>query len=197
MDTEKYPSIHDPSVAGFRASTVGGRVTIYALVDPRDDTVRYVGKTTNVSRRLKQHVESGQGTARMRAWVREVSESGATVQIERLSLETDDTWEDAERAWIGFFRARGKIYNVNNGGGGTCSASIDPRHLDPRRLARLAAAARKAGITRLRLADGTEFELGSEPEPHARPKLTPVADPQPRPDTGSLEAMRRRFGRKD
>jgi hypothetical protein len=72
--------------------------------------------------------------------------------------------------------------------------------IDPRKLQRLAATARKAGITRLVVnPDGScEFDLGPPPaaEVPAR-RMTSVPSPVPdaRPPTWSKEGMRRRFAR--
>jgi hypothetical protein len=80
-------------------------------------------------------------------------------------------------------------------------ATGDPKTIDPRKLQRLAGAARKAGITRLRLADGTEFDLGPIPEAELDVKTRlpipnePLDETSPPP--GSNEWYRIRFGRRD
>lgn len=63
--------------------------------------------------------------------------------------------------------------------------------LDARRLASLAKAARKAGITRLRVGD-LEFELGDAPVPARAPREVPAA-PAPVEERWTVEAMRDRF----
>lgn len=81
-------------------------------------------------------------------------------------------------------------------------ATGDPKSIDPRKLQRLAGAARKAGITRLRLADGTEFDLGPVPTQELDVKRTrlPIPDApldETTPPPGSNEWYRNRFGRRD
>lgn len=71
--------------------------------------------------------------------------------------------------------------------------------LDSRRLKSLAAAARKAGITRLRLADGTEFDIPPLPvEPAPPPSKARLAPPPPvedAPAPGSTAWVLNRFSK--
>jgi hypothetical protein len=65
--------------------------------------------------------------------------------------------------------------------------------IDPRRLTALAKAARLAGITRLRLPDGTEFELGQQAQAAPRAlQAVPATAERQGPPLGSLEDVRRR-----
>lgn len=68
---------------------------IYTLTDPRDDTIRYVGKTTKAPlERLAQHLGSPTNPA-MRVWLTTLGSQGllpkmdtvATVPVERLAAE--------------------------------------------------------------------------------------------------------------
>jgi hypothetical protein len=71
--------------------------------------------------------------------------------------------------------------------------------IDPRRLVSLANAARKAGITKLQLPDGTIFELGTLPAKEEPAPRFPVPDRIPEatsPPRGSSEWLRNRFGDK-
>jgi hypothetical protein len=70
------------------------------------------------------------------------------------------------------------------------------RALDSRRLITLANAARKAGILELEVRPdgGVRFTLGA-PAPVESKRPAPVAV-DARPDTGSLEGLRRRFERR-
>lgn len=80
--------------------------------------------------------------------------------------------------------------------------------LDTRRLVSLAAACRKAGITRLRLSDGTEFDLGptagppsnQHPSPEVGEDLPPppitLGPPPSGAEVGSTEWLLARFGKR-
>lgn len=93
----------------------GGVWMIYALIDPRDDSVRYVGVTNRpLNVRLSGHIKkpTNRGT---RAWIADLSANGITPMIRLLSAPRND-WEQAERGWIAWFRERGALLNVDPGG---------------------------------------------------------------------------------
>lgn len=82
--------------------------TIYALVDPRDNTIRYVGLTDNVYRRFKEHITCDGCNPRKDAWIVEL-ELHQVVVIMR-SLEYVNTIEEAresENYWIRHYQERG------------------------------------------------------------------------------------------
>ena len=86
-----------------------GRYLIYGLLDPRDDSLRYVGKTHKRREiRLREHAEhalSGR-PGPVFDWIRELQGEGVRPVIfvlERLA-PTDD-WREAERAAIARWRA--------------------------------------------------------------------------------------------
>ncbi len=74
--------------------------TIYALVDPRDYTVHYVGQTTDVYQRFTQHI-NGEGSSFVKnAWIFELRALNRMVIMETLeqvgnyqfSLEREAYW---------------------------------------------------------------------------------------------------------
>lgn len=97
------------------AKTESGPWQIYALLDPRDETVRYVGVTKNeLPMRLCGHM--AQPTNRgMKSWIAELFSAGLRPKI-RLLIGVRYGWEDAERGWIAWFRARGMLLNMDPGG---------------------------------------------------------------------------------
>jgi hypothetical protein len=92
-----------------------GPISIYALVDPRDNTVRYVGKTSSPRDRLAQHIE-WESKGRKGKWVAELKAAGAVPRMEILERVPVGEWEEAERKWIAFYSARGSVLNVEIGG---------------------------------------------------------------------------------
>ncbi|NDY96256.1 GIY-YIG nuclease family protein [Wenzhouxiangella limi] len=88
--------------------TIVGRYLIYGLLDPRDQSLRYIGKTHKRRElRLKEHIEEAkEGTHRpVHRWIQELLSEGHEPQIfiwRRISPEQD--WGDAERAAIGYWR---------------------------------------------------------------------------------------------
>lgn len=85
---------------------------IYALIDPRDESVRYVGISDNMSTRFMQHLrESGSRTAKG-TWLGELRRYGLqpTVKIlEEMQLEKTQRYiaEERERHWIRVFEQSG------------------------------------------------------------------------------------------
>jgi hypothetical protein len=89
---------------------------IYLLVDPRDRTVRYAGVTTDLARRLAEHLQASQTNPRMRQWIGELGALG--LKPELLPVEwPGKNWQRAERAWIAWLRSHGgDTYNIAAGG---------------------------------------------------------------------------------
>ena len=50
--------------------------TIYALIDPRDSSIRYIGITDNPDQRLKEHLRGRGGNPPKRNWVYELHQLG-------------------------------------------------------------------------------------------------------------------------
>lgn len=92
------------------------RVAVYALSDPRDGRVRYVGKTAQtLLERLAGHAKRQTNQA-MRAWFRELRKLRKAPAIDILEFVEYSEWEDAERGWIRWFCDRGELLNVDPGG---------------------------------------------------------------------------------
>jgi hypothetical protein len=90
--------------------------TIYALVDPRDNTPRYVGLTDCPPFRLREHIRNLDGGKEKRAWVRELRQHGLVPSME--VLETTPTLESAlqsEKHWTSYYLALGMpLTNIQN-----------------------------------------------------------------------------------
>lgn len=86
--------------------------TIYALIDPRNGTRRYVGRTENPGRRLTQHLRAGQQMAgqalALWEWLAELADDG--LKPEMIAIATVETLYEArnrERAEIAAGAAAG------------------------------------------------------------------------------------------
>jgi DNA-binding XRE family transcriptional regulator len=76
---------------------------IYALIDPRDGTVRYVGVSKEVQTRLAQHIRETQNAKR--EWLSELKESGLSPEVEVLETieivgDVDTSSLEREQYWI-------------------------------------------------------------------------------------------------
>lgn len=93
-----------------------GPVAIYVLVDPRDSTVRYVGRTFSPATRLTGHVSAAATSTRvMRAWVEELKAIDRRPTMTVMERATRDVYHAVEARWIAYYRARGEIYNLRDG----------------------------------------------------------------------------------
>lgn len=92
---------------------------IYALIDPRDETQHYIGKTVQhpLTKRLKQHLRTP-ATNELADWFNTLKHFGLTPQIKMLeSVPPENDWRAAEIYWIRHGLARGwTLKNKTSGG---------------------------------------------------------------------------------
>lgn len=92
---------------------------IYALIDPRTECIRYVGKTNQpLSYRLSAHLRE---TAKCHRyyWIQELKRSGLKPSITVLEVCGRWPWQETERFWIRSLRMAGvKLTNNTSGGDG-------------------------------------------------------------------------------
>lgn len=86
---------------------------IYALIDPRDLSVHYVGMTNNLTERYIAHVTNRETNTQKNMWILELRGKGLLPMCR--TLETCDTERQArerESAWIeGFIDIDHPLYN--------------------------------------------------------------------------------------
>lgn len=103
-------------------------VTIYALCEPSDGAVRYIGKTRyTTTRRLIYHMSAAVRSRVASAnWLRSLRGKGVkplVVELEKVPLDAD--WQCRERHWISEYRAAGaRLLNLTDGGEGLHGRSI-------------------------------------------------------------------------
>lgn len=103
--------------------------TIYAMRDPRTDTVRYVGATgLPLEARLAFHMAGVHSESRRspgERWLRDLASAGLKPLIEPLeTVNTEDMGAvgNLEQSWIEHFEDQDcHLLNVRKGGGGLCS----------------------------------------------------------------------------
>lgn len=81
--------------------------SIYALVDPRDGRVRYIGTANDPERRLQGQLVTVacRGTSRKGRWLCELAAAGYTPGLAILERVPVDAWRAAELRWIEHYRA--------------------------------------------------------------------------------------------
>ena len=109
---------------------------IYALIDPRNNRVKYIGKANNPEQRLYAHVSQARWADQKnnRAnwhkihWIRQVLSEELRPRILIIQKVTVTEWEKAERFWIAFYRAAGaNLVNASDGGEGVSNPSAETR----------------------------------------------------------------------
>jgi hypothetical protein len=94
---------------------------IYALHDPRNWAIRYVGKTSNLSGRLRGHMKPSRGYVNkgLRAFVAELQSLGLKPRMTVLTQCSSEQWMNWEKFWISTVKAAGEnLLNLIEGGSG-------------------------------------------------------------------------------
>ena len=102
-------------------------VYIYALCDPRDDAIRYVGRTVNLKDRYRNHLKAKWNTHRC-CWIKGLKEIGLRPKMIILETVVESECRDAEMWWIGHLRETGcDLTNHSDGGDGILNPTPDTR----------------------------------------------------------------------
>jgi hypothetical protein len=96
---------------------------IYALVDLRDNSIRYIGKTKNINIRKKTHIresiKSTPGSTKKNDWIRKVYSSGHEIDIIEIDVVIHSEWQYWEMFYIELFKTWGFcLTNMTKGGDG-------------------------------------------------------------------------------
>jgi hypothetical protein len=74
--------------------------TIYGLVDPRDNKLRYVGQTKNLKTRFSQHCSDLTGVSPKEIWIKELQVLGLTPIIKEFEEVEDHEARLVEKTYI-------------------------------------------------------------------------------------------------
>jgi len=92
-------------------------VYIYALIDPRDERVRYVGQAVNPARRFRKHLTDKRFSNRKRAWIDELILLEKEPIMEVIEECQKGTVGEREQYWITHFRdLHPDLLNISDGG---------------------------------------------------------------------------------
>jgi len=80
-------------------------IYIYALVDPRNEDVRYIGKTGNLEKRLRAHLRAdpSEKSPLKNAWINQLKSLGLKPKQQILEQCSVDNWQERERYWQLFY----------------------------------------------------------------------------------------------
>ena len=90
---------------------------IYALCDPRDGIVRYIGKANNPQNRLAQHLKELRRKSPLYSWIAKLRKLNTIPQLKILCICNLNKWEEVERNEIAKARLiNSKLLNLADGG---------------------------------------------------------------------------------
>lgn len=96
-----------------------GQIVIYALIDPRTKSVRYVGQTNNPLKRYRSHLNTPK-SYRTSLWITELKSNDLQPIYSTLEITDESHWAEREVFWIAHYRQVGcDLINKHPGGGGT------------------------------------------------------------------------------
>jgi hypothetical protein len=108
---------------------------IYALIDPRTEEVRYVGKSVYGIQRAYAHKEPGCLRRNLNPhkcnWIRQLNSLGLQFKVCILQeVEDEVLLGDVERNWISKLRTEGvRLLNVTDGGEGTLGRKLSAKSI--------------------------------------------------------------------
>lgn len=90
---------------------------IYALIDPRDMTIRYIGKAQNSTRRLKDHLREARRKTPLYAWIGKLRTIDMQPLLKVICIAISDDWQSLEKLLIEQYRGDGaRLLNLAEGG---------------------------------------------------------------------------------
>jgi len=94
------------------------KIFIYILIDPTTEQVRYVGKTTDIKRRLRRHInERYLHDSYKDRWLRKLLDNDLLPQIEIIDEVNKDNWVFWEQFYISYFKFLGSSLTNGTMGG--------------------------------------------------------------------------------
>ncbi len=104
-----------------------GMVYIYALVDSRDDRVRYIGRTVNPEKRLRKHINELEFDTHKNRWIKKLLSLNLKPYMIIIQCVEETIWREREKFWIGKCKELGfSLTNGSLGGDGFGSGKDHP-----------------------------------------------------------------------
>lgn len=93
---------------------------IYGLIDPRSESIRYVGKSANPAHRLSVHLDYKNSRTSMKSkWIHDLAMLGMQPSLVILEDVESGESDSAEKKWITYYLEQGSdLVNSNKGGRG-------------------------------------------------------------------------------
>ncbi len=92
---------------------------IYGLFEiGTEEEIRYVGKTDNPSKRLRDHRNDKNSTSHKSCWIKSVFNKGGDIGLKVFKVVNHDNWKDEEIKFIKEMSTKFKLVNLTDGGDG-------------------------------------------------------------------------------
>ena len=93
---------------------------IYALIDPRDNNIKYIGKSNNPLNRYKNHFNSARDkNTHKRNWINQLRSNGYRPELLVIDEVNLEEWVFWECFYISLYKSYGfKLVNYTSGGDG-------------------------------------------------------------------------------
>jgi hypothetical protein len=126
--SEVFPNLEDMRADPSYGTGEVAWVYIYALAEPGNGRVRYIGKSIRPLERLSNH-RNDKSTCHRTNWIRLLASRGHNPVMGILDrLHPSQNWQAAERAWIKYGREAGwDLINETDGGDGVLNLSPEAK----------------------------------------------------------------------
>lgn len=110
-------------------------VFIYVLIDPKSNQIKYVGKTTDIKRRLRRHIsERFLHDSYKDRWIRKIVDSNVLLEIEIIDEVDKSNWGYWEKFYISYFKSIGCLLTNGTIGGDEPPSTKGRKHTIESRL---------------------------------------------------------------
>lgn len=95
-------------------------IYIYALIDPRTNEVRYVGKSNNPKKRYVRHISCKDNGKYKNRWIKQLIKINLLPILNIIEECDESKWSEREQCWIKYYRELGcRLTNLTDGGEGS------------------------------------------------------------------------------
>ena len=95
-------------------------IYIYGLYNSFSSKIRYVGKTSNIQRRINEHItEAKSGKYKhfpKNKWILKTLNKGGKIFAKIIEITDETLWEEKEVYWISIYKKLGNNLNISKGG---------------------------------------------------------------------------------
>ncbi len=97
---------------------MGDKVFIYGLIEKNNNTLRYIGKTADIKRRIRRHInERFLHDSHKNRWIRKMINDSDELDIVIIDIVNQTEWQYWEKFYISYYKFIGcKLINGTNGG---------------------------------------------------------------------------------